>query len=136
MSISSVTPLVAWRRLTPRVSVEALSRELTDDGHDRYGCVMDLSPTGLRIERPFSAGLQPRMIQLEFEVPEVDEVVWALGEVCFDWVRQVRGHEGPPRLLRSTGIRFAAAADRDLRLLREFVFDKSRAEERLLEQQA
>ena len=59
------TSSVPWRRLTPRVEVAALCSELADEGEDRYGCIMDLSPMGLRIERPFAGPARQRRIQVE-----------------------------------------------------------------------
>ena len=111
------------RRLTPRVDVETLCSEIVD-GLERPSLVVDLSETGLRVERPYTGGRTPRELQLEFELPGVDAIIWARGETCFDQVRPFRGG-----LLRTTGIRLAAAAARDLRLLRDFVLEPRRAEE-------
>ena len=61
-------------------------------------------------------------VPLQLEVPDVDEVIWAKGEPMFDHVVMV-GRE----LVRRTGYRIVAAATRDLRLLRELVFDRYRA---------
>lgn len=119
----------SWRRLSPRIEVAALCNEIFEGG-DRFGSVMDLSPAGLRIERPYRGGAMTRRIQLEFEVPEVDEIVWALGEVCFDRLHQQGAPGAGTRLVRTTGLRIARAASRDLRLLRDYVFEKSLAAER------
>ncbi len=114
-----------WQRLTPRVEVAGLCNEIRGDA-DSFASVIDLSPAGLRIERPLRGrGLEAR-VQLEIDVPEIDEVLWVLGEVCFDRVR----HAGAPGLLRTTGFRIAAAAGRELRLLRDYVFERSLIEER------
>ena len=106
----------------PRVDVETLCSEIVD-GIERPSIVVDLSETGLRVERPYTGGRTPPELQLEFEVPGVDAIIWARGVTCFDQVRQFRGG-----LLRTTGIRLAAAAARDLRLLRDFVVESRRAE--------
>lgn len=95
------------------------------DGRERYAVVVDVSEAGVRLERPWMGGPTPRLVQLEFEVPGVDEIIWARGEICFDQVR--RASTGG--LLRTSGVRLAAAAPRDLRLLREYVFDQRRARE-------
>lgn len=113
-------------RLMPRIDVETFCSELVD-GRDRPGLVVDLSPEGARLERPYGGGPTPREIVLELEVPEIDEVIWARGEVCFDQLRQAPpGQGGPLGLLRTTGIRLVAAACRDLRLLRECVIETHR----------
>lgn len=127
-------------RLMPRIDVETFCSELVD-GRDRPGIVTDLSPEGVRIERPYGGGPTPRDIVLELEMPEIDEVIWARGEVCFDQVRQApAGQGGALGLLRTTGIRLVSAAVRDLRLLRECVIEthrrnraRDRADELLLD---
>lgn len=105
------------RRLAPRVSLESLCNEI-GDGRERPAFVVDVSETGLRIERPYTGGRTPRELQLEFELPGVDVILWAKGQTCFDQVRQVRGD-----LWRTTGIRLAAAASHDLRLLRDYIHE-------------
>ncbi|MBK7074768.1 MAG: PilZ domain-containing protein [Myxococcales bacterium] len=118
------------RRLMPRIDVETFCSELVG-GRDRPGLVVDLSPEGARLERPYLGGPTPREIVLELEVPEIDEVIWARGEVCFDQVRQApAGQGGPLGLLRTTGIRLVSAAMRDLRMLRECVIETHRARQR------
>ena len=80
-----------------------------------------ISPSGLRLHRPYR-GKQPKTVQLEFDVPGVDELIWAKGWVCFDRVwRSTEGH-----LLQTTGIEIASAADRHLRLLREYTYAHAR----------
>ncbi|MBL8627572.1 MAG: PilZ domain-containing protein [Myxococcales bacterium] len=119
------------RRLMPRIDVETFCSELVG-GRDRPGLVVDLSPEGARLERPYLGGPTPREIVLELEVPEVDEVIWARGEVCFDQVRQAPpGQGGPLGLLRTTGIRLVSAAMRDLRMLRECVIETHRARQKV-----
>ncbi len=107
--------LDAWsdvRRRAPRVDVDAICWE---DGA-RQAVVVDLSPDGLKLERPFLRPVHGR-IQLEVEMPELDEVVWVGGEVCFD---RVRGR------VQSTGVRLVSAAARDLRRIRDYVFERRR----------
>ena len=59
------------------------------------------------------------------EIPEIDEVVWALGEVCFDEVKRAPAGSliSSGGLVRSTGLRLVNAAQRHKRILREFVMD-------------
>lgn len=121
----------AWmdaRRIDPRIDVETFCSELLAH-EERPALVVDLSALGARIERPYLGGPTPREIDLELEVPEIDEVIWARGEVCFDVVTQApagtRG--GPLGLLRTTGLRLVRAATRDLKMLRDCVFELRRA---------
>lgn len=120
----------AWmdaRRIDPRVDVETFCSELLPR-EERPALVVDLSPVGARIARPYVGGPTPREIDLELEVPEVDEVIWAKAEVCFDVVSQAPAgtHAGPFGLLRTTGLRLVRAAARDLRLLRDCVYELRR----------
>lgn len=85
---------------------------------------VDLSPMGLCIERPYTGGRTLGSVPLAFEVPGIDEVMWARGEACFDMVvadDSKRG--GLLGMVRRTGYRIEVAARRDLRMLRDFVFD-------------
>ncbi len=114
------------RRLSPRIDVESALCSEVGEREDRLASIVDLSPTGIRIERPYVGGRSPRTMQLEFEIPGVDEWIWALGEVCSDAVRPRRDADAT-HLIRHTGIRLLRATDRDLRMLREYVLDTSMA---------
>jgi hypothetical protein len=104
-----------WIRL-PRVPVESLGSEVVGE-RERPALIVDLSECGLRLERPLRGRADGRIIQLEFELPDADEIVWAKGEICFDRLRP--SASGEP--LRSTGVRLVAAAARHMRMLRDFV---------------
>jgi hypothetical protein len=117
------------RRSSPRVTVESFCTELHDQRME-HGIVTDLSSEGLCIHRPFGGRHGPT-IPIEFEIPEVDEVMWALGQVCFDEVKHAPKNSpvGMAGMVRSTGIRLLNAAERHRRLLREYVMDTWRATE-------
>jgi hypothetical protein len=104
-------------RLAPRIDVEAFCSEILPGGQ-RPALVVDLSADGLRIERPYLGGRTPDEMAVELELPGVDEVIWARVAVCFN---RIRPGGGPFGLVRTTGLRIIAAAERDLRLLRELV---------------
>jgi hypothetical protein len=108
-----------WLRAQPRIPVESLCAEVVDERED-FGLIVDLSQQGLRLERPLRGRIENRIVQLEFEMPEADELVWAKGEICFDRLRP--GPNGP---LRSTGVRVIAAAARHLRMLRDWAMASS-----------
>jgi hypothetical protein len=111
------------RRTAPRTNVEAFCSEILD-GRERHAVVLDLSHTGLRVARPFTGGRTPSEIQLEIELPGVDEIIWAKGQVCYDRVRPPTVKDGTMalgKLVRTSGIRLVSAAARDLRVLREYV---------------
>jgi hypothetical protein len=109
------------RRAAPRIELEAFCSEILE-GRERHAVVLDLSPRGLRLARPYTGGRGERDVQLELELPGVDEIIWAKGHICYERIRP----SGPAtmplgRLVRTTGIRLVAAAERDLRVLREYV---------------
>jgi hypothetical protein len=114
-------------REDPRICIQALCWELIGS-RERSGLAVDLSPAGLRLERPYTGGPTLREVPLQLEVPELDEIMWARGEACFDViVPSAASATGMLRLVRRTGYRLAGAAARDLRVLRELVYDTHRA---------
>lgn len=119
--------LLVRRRSSPRIGVEALAWECVD-GKETSALAVDLSSTGLCLERPFVPGMPRGSAPLQLEVPGIDEILWACGEPCFDQIvpRPTELGGGPFGLLRRTGYRIAIAARRDLRMLSEFVFETHR----------
>ena len=105
------------RRVGPRIPMESLCAELHGSGL-RHALVVDMSEDGLRIERPFG-GPRSRRLQLELEIPGVDEIGWAAAEVCFDEIRRA----GSGAVIRTSGLRLVSAALRHRRILREYVHD-------------
>jgi hypothetical protein len=120
------------RRESPRIDVETMCWEVVNGKEGAAsGIAMDLSSMGLRIERPYLGGLTRREVQLEIEVPGIDEIMWAKGDACFDViVPSSTPAGGPLGLIRRTGYRLVLAATRDLRMLREYVFDTDRTRRR------
>lgn len=104
------------KRLDPRIPVESLCSEVIDD-REHYGMLVELSPSGVRLEQPLARKRDGSIIQLEFELPDADEIIWAKGEVCFDRYRRLDGASA----VRTTGVRLVAAASRHLRMLRDWV---------------
>jgi hypothetical protein len=114
------------RRASPRIDVEALCWEVVGD-REISSLVVDLSSTGARLERPYVGGRLAREVPIQLEVPGIDEVMWARGDVVFDQLVPAPAQSGGPfGLLRRTGLRIAIAAARDLRLLRDYVYDIAR----------
>lgn len=118
------------RRHSPRIDVDALCWELVDE-HETSGLVVDLSVDGARLERPYAGGRLCREVPLQLEIPGLDEVMWARGDVVFDQVVPTKSPRGGVfGLVRRTGYHLAIAAARDLRLLRDYVFETDRARQR------
>jgi hypothetical protein len=108
------------RRVSPRVpALGGFCTEISDEG-EVYSILSDVSPTGLRLHRPHH-GDQSRVVQLEFDLPGIDELIWAKALVCF--ARVWESHEG--RVLQTTGVELIGAASKHMRLLREYAFDRS-----------
>ena len=116
-----------FRREGPRIGVDALAWECSDAG-ETSALAIDLSQAGIRIERPYVGGRNKEVVPLQLDIPGIDELLWARGDVCFDHV--VPG-KGPFGLVRRTGYRISLAAQRDRRMLREFVFDSFLMRQRL-----
>lgn len=110
------------RRVSPRIDVEALCWELVGE-RETSALLVDVSTHGARVERPYIGGRIETEVPLQLEVPGIDEVMWARGDVVFDELVPARTHGGPFGLIRRTGYRIAIAAARDLRLLRDYVYD-------------
>jgi len=109
-------PTTSHSRLHPRIPVATLCTTVIND-REQLACLVDISERGLRIERPLRGRGDGRIVQLEFELPQVDEILWAQAEIRFD--RMQRGVAGQP--LRTSGVRIVAAASRHLRLMRDWV---------------
>lgn len=116
------------RRLGPRITLDGLCGVVTHKDL-RPAAMVDLSSMGLRLERPFDPAAASRTVQLEIELPGVDEIVWARGHVTFAHLSPMGGThaDGQPRLWCRAGIQIDAAAGRDLRMLREYVIETRRA---------
>jgi hypothetical protein len=106
-------------RSQPRVPLTTLCSEIVAE-KEQFAFVVDLSEQGLRLERPLRGRAESRIVQLEFTLPEVDEIIWAKGEICFDQLRRAT-EPGVPGALRTSGVRLVAAAGRHLRMLRDYV---------------
>ena len=116
---------------------------------ERSSMVVDLSPEGARLERPYlpanyfeyddvelgpagrsnyiAAPPRPRelerVVPLQLEIPEIDEVMWARGDIVFDELVPVKANGGPFGLMRRTGYHISLGATRDMRMLRDYVYD-------------
>ena len=109
------------RRLTPRAPAAAFCTEHSGT-RGRPALVVDLSETGLRLQRSVNDSLLPDgLLPLEFEVPGLDEIVWAAGEVCFREISQLKGHDfGPAGFVRTAGLRLVSVTNRHRRMLRDY----------------
>ena len=117
------------RRLAPRIRVDGLCGVVSND-QLRHASMRDLSALGLRLERPFDPDTASRFVQLEIELPDVDEIVWASGEVTFARLTPMGGYHpnGQPRLWCEAGIKLRQVTTAERRLLRDYVVETRRVE--------
>jgi hypothetical protein len=119
-----MTPQPDPRRRTPRILVDGLCGVVTDRDL-RHASLRDLSEHGLRLELPFDPASARRTVQLEIDLPGVDELVWASGTVTFAVLTPLPGRtaDGQPRFWCRAGLRIDAMCGSEQRLLREYVRD-------------
>jgi hypothetical protein len=92
--------------------------------HDlRHATMHDLSEHGLRLERPFDPATAKKVVQLEIDLPGLDEVVWASGVVTFASLTPMGGRtaDGQPRFWCRAGLRLDGISRREQALLRDYV---------------
>ena len=114
------------RRLAPRLPIDALCSEVID-GRARLGFAVELSPDGVRIERPYRPGRWASELELELRLPDEDDVLVATGAVRFDEIRRAAAGSAlaaASGLVRVTGLVLSRIAARDRRTLRDYVMDR------------
>lgn len=89
----------------------------------------NLSTLGLRLEGPYRHENATRIIQLEIELPGVDEVVWTSAEVMRAVLTPMRGTDadGKPRFWCRAGLTIRDTSRVERRLLQDYVIDSLRA---------
>ena len=110
------------RRLAPRVPLDGLCGVVSGD-RVRYATVLDLSEIGLAIERPFDPATARPSVQLELDLPGLDEVLWARAVVTSAHLSPMGGRtaDGQPRFWCRAGLRITGIARSEQRLLRDYV---------------
>lgn len=122
-------PTALSRRAGLRASAQSLCNEIAED-EEQLGLLLDVSEHGLRLERPHQwtqRRCRERVVQLEFEHPAVDELIWAKGVIRFDKLEPIRKDGRVASVRRTSGVEIVSAASRHLRLLRDYVCDLRRA---------
>jgi len=117
--------LLDARRRAPRISVDGFCGVVTqDDLH--HASMSNLSTLGLRLERPFDPTTATPIVQLEIELPGLDEVVWASAIVTHAYLTPMPGRraDGQPRFWCRAGLRIANASRRETRMLRDYVIEQ------------
>ncbi len=86
----------------------------------------DLSTLGLRLERRFDPATAKPIVQLEIELPGIDEIIWASAIVTHAYLTPLagRGPDGQPRFWCRAGLRLDASSQRERRMLRDYVIEQ------------
>jgi hypothetical protein len=121
--------LLDARRRAPRVSVDGLCGVVSDDDL-HHASMSDLSTLGLRLERPFDPKAARPIVQIEIELPGIDEVVWASAAVTHAFLTPMPGRtpDGQPRFWCKAGLRIADASRAERTMLRDYVVETLRAQ--------
>ena len=120
------------RRLAPRITVDGLCGVVANDDALRHASMMDLSMNGVRLERPFDPKNARKVVQLEIDLPGIDEVVWARGVVTFASLTPMGGRtlDGQPRFWCRAGLRLEDVCRRERRMLLDYVVENLRSNAR------
>lgn len=116
--------LLDARRRAPRIVLDGLCGVVTGDAV-QPAAMSDLSTLGLRVERVFDPKQARPFVQLEIELPGIDEVIWASCVVTHAWLTPMRGRraDGQPRFWCRAGLRIEDAARTEKRMLRDYVIE-------------
>ena len=117
--------LLDARRRAPRISVDGFCGVASDDDL-HHASMSNLSTLGLRLERPFDPAKARPIVQLEIELPGLDEVVWASAVVTHAYLTPMPGRrpDGQPRFWCKAGLRIADASRRERQLLKDYVVER------------
>jgi hypothetical protein len=113
--------------MAPRITLDGLCGVVANDDLCPAS-LRDLSLTGLRVERPFDPKSASPIVQLEIELPGIDEVVWAQAQVSHAVLTPMPGRtaDGQPRFWCSAGLRIAQVSTSEKRMLRDYVIETLR----------
>lgn len=118
--------LLDVRRRAPRISVEGFCGVVTDKDDLHHASMSNLSTLGLRLERPFDPDTARPVLQLEIDLPGLDEVVWASAIVTRAVLTPMPGRraDGQPRFWCRAGLRIGETSRRERRMLQDYVIEQ------------
>ena len=116
--------LLDLRRRAPRIAIDGLCGVASND-ELHPASMSNLSTLGLRVERPFEPKRARSIVQLEIELPGIDEIVWASANVTHAFLTPMPGRtiDGQPRFWCRAGLRIADVSRRERALLRDYVIE-------------
>ena len=117
--------LLDARRRAPRISVDGVCGVASDDDL-HHASTSNLATLGLRLERPCDPAKARPIVQLEIELPGLDEVVWASAVVTHAYLTPMPGRrpDRQPRFWCKAGLRIADASRRERQLLKDYVVER------------
>ncbi|MFT3696785.1 MAG: PilZ domain-containing protein [Kofleriaceae bacterium] len=124
--LSEIFPmnLLDARRRAPRISIDGFCGVATDDDLT-HASLSNLSTLGLRLERPFDPKTARPVIQLEIELPGLDEVVWASAVVTRAVLTPNGRHpDGQPKFWCRAGLAIRDTSRRERKMLHDYIIDK------------
>jgi hypothetical protein len=112
----------ASRRLSPRIPVDGFCGVVVKD-RVSPSTMLDISASGVRLERQFDPNTARPVVQLEIELPGIDEIMWARAVVTFAFLSPLPGRrpDGQPRFWCRAGLQLADVSRRERGLLRDYV---------------
>jgi hypothetical protein len=112
------------RRRAPRVFLDGFCGVVAANDDLHHASLRDLSTLGLRLERPFDPKTARPVVQLEIELPGVDEVVWASAQVTHARLTpHGKTPDGQPKFWCSAGLRIGEVSRAEKRLLQDYVIE-------------
>jgi hypothetical protein len=118
--------LLDVRRRAPRITVDGLCGVVAAHDDLYHASMSNLSTLGLRLERPFDPRTARPVVQLEIELPGLDEIVWASAVVTHAYLTPMPGRaaDGEPRFWCRAGLRIAETSRRERTILRDYVIEQ------------
>jgi hypothetical protein len=121
--------LLDARRRAPRISVAGFCGVAVNNNL-HHASMTNLSTLGLRLEGPYRHEQgATRIIQLEIELPGIDEVLWTSAEITRAVVTPIRSADGTPKFWCRAGLTIRDTSRSERRLLQDYVIDSLRAKE-------
>lgn len=117
--------LLDVRRRAPRISVDAFCGvAVANDLH--HASLSNLSTLGFQVERPFDPATARPIVQLEIELPGVDEIVRVSAKVTRAFLTPMPGRtaDNQPRFWCRAGLVLGDTSRRDQVMLRDYVIDQ------------
>jgi hypothetical protein len=109
-------------RHAPRIAIDGFCGVVSRD-QLRHATMRDLSFTGCRVERVFDPAQARKVVQLEIELPGVDEIIWATAAVTRAYLTPLprATPDEPHRFWCRAGLHLTQASRRERRVLMDYV---------------